>query len=243
MLTATDDEATQQQVFDDAEAAGVWVNAADDPQRCSFFLPAVHRRSRCSSPCPPRGRARRSPPGCGTGGGRPSRTARRARRRPRPPAGRGPGAGPFDRGRGLAGGHRGLGGGLGPRRHQGRHRRRADCHAAKHVKSDCFSQVWVTLVGCPASKRSRPGAGACGAAWPVSWGRDGGVLEHSSHLLKFHGIYQQDDRTCAGSAPAPVRTSSTSSWCGPASPAGRSRAGSGRPWTAWPARWPTVPCG
>ena len=40
-----------------------------------------------------------------------------------------------------------------------------------------------------------------------------------------------------------VRTSSTSSWCGPASPAGRSRAGSGRPWTAWPARWPTVRCG
>jgi siroheme synthase-like protein len=44
VLTATDDEATQQQVFDDAEAAGIWVNAADDPQRCSFFLPAVHRR-------------------------------------------------------------------------------------------------------------------------------------------------------------------------------------------------------
>ncbi len=44
VLTATDDAATQQQVFDDAEAAGIWVNAADDPQRCSFFLPAVHRR-------------------------------------------------------------------------------------------------------------------------------------------------------------------------------------------------------
>jgi precorrin-2 dehydrogenase len=44
VLTATDDDTTQQQVFDDAEAAGIWVNAADDPQRCSFFLPAVHRR-------------------------------------------------------------------------------------------------------------------------------------------------------------------------------------------------------
>jgi siroheme synthase-like protein len=44
VLTATDDDTTQQQVFDDAEAAGIWVNAADDPRRCSFFLPAVHRR-------------------------------------------------------------------------------------------------------------------------------------------------------------------------------------------------------
>ena len=44
VLTATDDDTTQQQVFDDAEAAGIWVNAADDPQRCSFFLPAVHPR-------------------------------------------------------------------------------------------------------------------------------------------------------------------------------------------------------
>jgi precorrin-2 dehydrogenase len=44
VVTATDDSATQQQVFDDGEAAGIWVNAADDPQRCSFFLPAVHRR-------------------------------------------------------------------------------------------------------------------------------------------------------------------------------------------------------
>ena len=41
VVTATDDAITQQQVFDDGEAAGVWVNAADDPQRCSFFLPCL----------------------------------------------------------------------------------------------------------------------------------------------------------------------------------------------------------
>ena len=27
----------------EAEAAGVWVNSADDPAHCSFILPAVHR--------------------------------------------------------------------------------------------------------------------------------------------------------------------------------------------------------
>ena len=31
-------------MFDDAEAAGVWVNSADDPERCTFTLPAVVRR-------------------------------------------------------------------------------------------------------------------------------------------------------------------------------------------------------
>jgi siroheme synthase-like protein len=43
-ITATDDEAVNQAVFDDGNAAGVWVNAADDPARCSFTLPAVHRQ-------------------------------------------------------------------------------------------------------------------------------------------------------------------------------------------------------
>jgi siroheme synthase-like protein len=31
-------------VFDDAEAAGVWCNAADDPPHCSFLVPAIVRR-------------------------------------------------------------------------------------------------------------------------------------------------------------------------------------------------------
>ena len=44
VVTATGDEHVAQQVFDDAEAAGVWVNSADDPARCTFTLPAVLRR-------------------------------------------------------------------------------------------------------------------------------------------------------------------------------------------------------
>jgi precorrin-2 dehydrogenase/sirohydrochlorin ferrochelatase len=43
-VTATGDPAVDQQVFDDGEAAGVWVNSADDPARCSFTLPARLRR-------------------------------------------------------------------------------------------------------------------------------------------------------------------------------------------------------
>src|SRR5262249_41952544 len=31
-------------VFEDAEAAGVWCNSADDPGHCSFLMPAVVRR-------------------------------------------------------------------------------------------------------------------------------------------------------------------------------------------------------
>ncbi len=44
VVTATGDPAVDQQVFDDAEAAGIWVNSADDPDRCTFTLPAVVRR-------------------------------------------------------------------------------------------------------------------------------------------------------------------------------------------------------
>ena len=43
VFTATDCASTNQAVFADAEAAGVWVNSADDPQRCSFLLPAISR--------------------------------------------------------------------------------------------------------------------------------------------------------------------------------------------------------
>ena len=43
-VAATGDPAVNGQVYWDAEAAGVWLNAADDPARCSFTLPAVVRR-------------------------------------------------------------------------------------------------------------------------------------------------------------------------------------------------------
>ena len=43
VITTTDDAAVNARVFDDAEAAGIWVNSADDIDHCSFTLPAVHR--------------------------------------------------------------------------------------------------------------------------------------------------------------------------------------------------------
>ena len=44
VITCTDDPRTNRLVFRDAEAAGVWINSADDPVNCSFILPAVARR-------------------------------------------------------------------------------------------------------------------------------------------------------------------------------------------------------
>jgi precorrin-2 dehydrogenase/sirohydrochlorin ferrochelatase len=44
VLAATGDPAVHARVHADGEAAGVWVNAADDPAHCSFTLPAVARR-------------------------------------------------------------------------------------------------------------------------------------------------------------------------------------------------------
>jgi siroheme synthase-like protein len=43
-VTATDDPAVNRAVLADGEAARVWVNAADDPEACSFILPAVVRQ-------------------------------------------------------------------------------------------------------------------------------------------------------------------------------------------------------
>lgn len=44
VITATGDTAVDQQIFDEADTLGIWVNSADDPQRCTFTLPAVVRR-------------------------------------------------------------------------------------------------------------------------------------------------------------------------------------------------------
>lgn len=43
VLTATGIPAVDGAVYADAEAAGVWVNSADDGEHCSFILPSVHR--------------------------------------------------------------------------------------------------------------------------------------------------------------------------------------------------------
>lgn len=43
VIAATGIVEVDEAVFDDAEAAGVLVNAADDPAHCRFLLPAVHR--------------------------------------------------------------------------------------------------------------------------------------------------------------------------------------------------------
>lgn len=44
VITATDDAAVNAEVAADARSTRVWVNSADDPQNCSFILPAVARR-------------------------------------------------------------------------------------------------------------------------------------------------------------------------------------------------------
>jgi uroporphyrin-III C-methyltransferase/precorrin-2 dehydrogenase/sirohydrochlorin ferrochelatase len=44
VFAATDDRDVNSRVFADADRAGVWVNVADDPELCSFHLPARVRR-------------------------------------------------------------------------------------------------------------------------------------------------------------------------------------------------------
>lgn len=44
VITATGDHVVDQRIYDEADELGIWVNSADDPERCSFTLPAVLRR-------------------------------------------------------------------------------------------------------------------------------------------------------------------------------------------------------
>ncbi len=43
VFAATGDRAVNQRVFDQATRRGLWVCSVDDPDRCSFTLPAIHR--------------------------------------------------------------------------------------------------------------------------------------------------------------------------------------------------------
>jgi precorrin-2 dehydrogenase/sirohydrochlorin ferrochelatase len=44
VIAATDDHALNRAIFAEAEAAGTWVNSADDPASCTFTLPSIVRR-------------------------------------------------------------------------------------------------------------------------------------------------------------------------------------------------------
>jgi len=58
-FAATDDDAVNAAVAAEGRRAGVWVNSADDPAHCDFFLPSLLRRGRLTV-------------AVGTGGGSPA---------------------------------------------------------------------------------------------------------------------------------------------------------------------------
>jgi len=43
VITATGNHTVDQLIYDEGNARGTWVNSADDPYRCSFYLAATHR--------------------------------------------------------------------------------------------------------------------------------------------------------------------------------------------------------
>jgi precorrin-2 dehydrogenase/sirohydrochlorin ferrochelatase len=44
VITATGNRELDQLIYDMCEERGIWINSADDPERCAFTLPAVVRR-------------------------------------------------------------------------------------------------------------------------------------------------------------------------------------------------------
>ena len=44
VITATGNTPVNQEIFDECESKGIWINSADDPDRCAFTLPATLRR-------------------------------------------------------------------------------------------------------------------------------------------------------------------------------------------------------
>jgi siroheme synthase-like protein len=44
VVSATGDQATNDQIVSEASAERIWLNVVDDPERSSFFFPATHRR-------------------------------------------------------------------------------------------------------------------------------------------------------------------------------------------------------
>ena len=89
VVTATGVAEVDASVAADADAAGVWVNSADDPAHCTFLLPAVHRDGRVSvavstggaSPALPSWVRCRLAEACGEGLGALAQALEEARRR------------------------------------------------------------------------------------------------------------------------------------------------------------------
>lgn len=44
VITATGNTEVDQRIYDECEERGIWINSADDPERCAFTLPAAFRR-------------------------------------------------------------------------------------------------------------------------------------------------------------------------------------------------------